>query len=316
MQKNRYSIKKFTMNIIKTGRNDWENKHETFVEKIKDLYFIANENALDALEGYNDTTKGFQSLILDSINTNTPLRSLGAGWSWTRIATVANGLMLDTKQLNTTLTLSAQNVLPTYAGDIEKLLFAQCGNGIWELSRELRPKKLSLKTSGASNGQTIAGAISTGAHGSAFDFGAVQDFVVGMHIIVGPDRHIWLERKSNPVVSESFLQKLQTELVQDDDLFYAALVSFGAFGIIHGVLIETEDLFLLECYLRRMPYDDSLKHIMETLDFSNANLPYGNERPFHFQVSLNPYDLENGAYVYSFYKRPYQDDYLRPASNN
>src|SRR5258705_13841112 len=128
------------MNIIKTGRTDWGNKHETFVEEIKDLYFIANENALDALEGYNDTTKGFQSLILDSINTNTPLRSLGGGWSWTRIATVANGLMLDTKQLNTTLTLSAQNVLPTYAGDIEKLLFAQCGNGIWELSRELRPK--------------------------------------------------------------------------------------------------------------------------------------------------------------------------------
>ncbi len=303
------------MNIFKTNRTDWENKHETFVEKIKDLYIVANETSLNALDSYIDSTKGFQSIIRDSINNNIPIRCLGAGWSWTRIATATNGLMLDTKQLNTTMTISAESVLSTYTGDIKKLLFAQCGNGIWELSRELKPKQLSLKTSGASNGQTIAGAMSTGAHGSAFDFGAVQDFVVGMHIIVGPDRHIWLERKSVPVVSQSFLQKLETELVQDDDIFNAALVSFGSFGIIHGVMIETEDLFLLECYMKRMPYDDSLKHIMHTLDFSNANLPCGNERPYHFQVNINPYDLENGAYVYSFYKRPYRDNYIPHLTN-
>ena len=303
------------MNIFKTGKHEWENKHETFVEKIQDLYEIANENALNALEGYNDTTKGFQSLIRNAIDTDTPLRSLGAGWSWTRIATAENGLMLDTKPLNTSMSISDQSVSPTYTGSPKKLLFAQCGNGVWELSRELRHRNLCLKTSGASNGQTIAGVLATGAHGSAFDFGAVQEFVVGLHIITGPDKHIYLERKSAPVVSDSFIQKLQTELVQDDELFNAALVSMGAFGVVHGVMIETEDLFLLECYMRRMPYDDTLKHLMRTLDFSDANLPYGSERPFHFAVSINPYDLKTGAYVYSFYKRPYGDDYPRPTAN-
>jgi hypothetical protein len=116
-------------------------------------------------------------------------------------------------------------------------------------------------------------------------------------------------------VSQSFIQKLQTELVQDDDLFYAALVSMGCFGIIHGVMIESEDLFLLECYLRRMPYDESLKRLMRTLDFTNANLPYGSERPYHFAVSINPYDLDKGAYVYTYYKRPYRDDYTKPFKN-
>jgi hypothetical protein len=304
------------MKIYKTGLHEWENKHETFIEKIKDLYQIGNESQLNALEGYNDTTKGFQQLIQNSIDTNTPLRSLGAGWSWTKIATTNNGLMLDTKPLNTSLSISQKSVVPTYEGDTNKLLFAQCGNGVWELSRELRAKNLSLKTSGASNGQTIAGVLATGAHGSAWDFGAVQEFVVGLHIITGPNKHIYLERKSAPVVSDSFIQKLQTELVQDDDLFNAALVSMGAFGIIHGVMIETEDLFLMECYMSRMPYDDELKELMETLDFSKATcLPYGNEKPYHFAVSINPYDLKNGAYVYAFYKRPYVDNYTRPTEN-
>ncbi len=303
------------MKIISTGLKEWENRHEIFKEKINDLRIAANEPALDALESYNDCTKGFQKLIAEAIQAKTPFRSLGAGWSWSKIATAKNGLMVDTKQLNTTMKISAQSVVPTYTGDVTKLFFAQCGNGVWELSKELRPKKLSLKTSGASNGQTIAGAMSTGAHGATFDVGAVQDFVVGIHLITGPNSHVWLERKSAPVVTDSFIQKLETVLVQDDDLFNAALVSFGNFGIIHGVMIETTDLFLIEAYMRKMPYDDTLKKIMGTLDFTTANLPCGNERPFHLQVILNPYDDKNMAYVYSFYKRPYREDYPRPVPN-
>ena len=158
--------------------------------------------------------------------------------------------------------------------------------------------------------------MSTGAHGSSIDVGAVQDYVLGIHLIVSASRHVWLERKSAPVVSDVFIKKLGTELIQDDELFNAALVSFGSFGIIHGVLIETDDLFLLETYMRRMPYDDTLKKLMETLDFSAATLPFGNERPFHFAVSINPYDLDKGVYVSSFYKRPYKEEYVRCVSND
>ena len=304
------------MKIIKTGNNKWENRHESFTENIKDLYITGNESGLNALESYNDATKSFQQLIAEAIQTNTALRSLGAGWSWAKIATAKDGIMIDTKPLNTTMNLSPQSVVPAYTGDIKKLLFAQCGNGVWELSAALFPLELSLKTSGASNGQTIVGAMSTGAHGSSLDVGAIPDYVVGMHIITGPNRHVWLERKSSPVVAASFINKLQTELVQDDDLFNAALVSFGNFGIIHGVLLEVEDLFLLETYMRRMPYDDILKKMMGTLDFSDAKLPCGNERPFHFDVKINPYDLSSGAYVSAFYKRPYRPNYTKPAVND
>ena len=304
------------MKKIKTAQQEWENKHEIFTEQIKTFYIVGNEPALGALNSYNDTTKGLQGIIQEAIQANTPLRCLGAGWSWTKIATARDGIMIDTKQLNTTMGISSQSVIAGYPGDVNKLLFAQCGSGVWELSKELRQKNLSLKTSGASNGQTIVGAMSTGAHGSSLDVGAVQDYILGIHLIVGPHRHIWLERKSNPVVSNSFIQKLQTELVQDDDLFNAALVSFGSFGIIHGVLMEADELFLLETYMRRMPYDDVLIKLMETLDFSNATLPYGNERPFHFSVAINPYDIQKGVYVQSFYKRPYRENYPRAQAND
>jgi len=303
------------MKIIKTGFSVWENRHETFVETIKDLYELGNDDSLPPIDSYNDTTKGLQQIIADAISKKLPLRALGAGWSWTKIATAEAGIMLDTKPLNMIFDISGPSVAASYKGDPTKLFLAQCGNGVWELSRFLKNRNLSLKTSGASNGQTIAGVIATGAHGSAFDVGAVQDFVVGLHIIVSPTRHIWLERKSYPVVSDNLIRSLHTELVQDDDLFYSALVSFGSFGIVHGAMIETESIFLLEAYMSTMPFDASLQQIMQTLDFTNSKLPYASERPFHFAVSLNPYDLDKGAYVTTMYKRPYKTGYTPPVRN-
>lgn len=300
------------MKIFKTGHKEWENRHETFKENIKDLYELANDNNLGALDGYNDSTKNLQKILKECIKTNTPLKCIGAGWSWTKITTAPGALMLDTKSLNTTINISSKSVVKEYKGDPAKLIFAQCGNGVWELSAELRKKKLSLKTSGASNGQTIVGVIATGAHGSAFDTGAVQDFIVGMHIILSPTKTIWLERASYPVASKFFTDKLETKLEADDELFDAAVVSFGSMGLIHGVMVETEELFLIEGFMRRMPYDKTLKKLIETLDFTSSKLPCGSERPYHFAVSINPYDMKGGAYVYSMYKRPYREDYPRP----
>ncbi|HTI59326.1 FAD-binding protein [Mucilaginibacter sp.] len=306
------------MKVIKTGDKTWENRHETFVENIKDLYELGNDPVMNALDSYNDATKGYQALIAEAIASQTPLRALGGGWSWMKIATVTDGIILDTKPLNTVFNISANSVSPDYSGDPANLLFAQSGNGIWELNQYLEPLDRSLKTSGASNGQTIAGVLGTGTHGSAFDFGATPEFVMGLHLIVGPNRHVYLERASAPVVSDSFIQRFQTELIRDDELFNAALVSFGSFGIIHGVMIETEEKFLLESYMTRINYDDSLKAIMQTLDFSNNTtppLPCGNERPFHFSVLLNPYDMEHGAFVTAMYKRPYRPNYQAPVDN-
>ena len=82
-------------------------------------------------------------------------------------------------------------------------------------------------------------------------------------------------------------------------------------------MIEAEDIFLLESYMSSMPFDNKLLQVMQTLDFNQTKvpLPYGSERPFHFAVSLNPYDLKKGAYVTTMYKRPYAAGYTPPSRN-
>ena len=254
---------------------------------------------------------GYVALIAEAITNKKRLRALGGEWSWTKIA-ATNGILLNTKALNLSFHINPESVNANYNGTNEDLYFAQCGVSVQELSERLREKNRSLKTTGASNGQTIAGALSTGTHGAAFDFGAVPEFVVGLHIVVGATRHVWLERKTYPVVSASFVKKLNAELLQDDDLFNAALVSFGSFGFIHGVMMETTPLFLYEAHRIKTTNMDALYNLMQTLDFTNSFLPNGSERPYHFQVLINQYNLKEGAFVGAFYKRPFNTAYTPP----
>ena len=300
------------MIIHPTNQKKWSPRHETFEQTINNLYDLANDNVDNVVDDYNVTTLGIQRLLQDVIEKNLRLRVVGGEWSFTEI-TATDGIILNTKPLNISMKITPGRVHEAYAKTADDLYFSQCGVSVQELSDRLRKRKRSLMTSGASNGQTIAGALSTGTHGSAYKIGAFPNFVVGLHIIVSPTRHIWLERESYPVASDSFVKKIGAEPVRNDNLFKAALVSFGSFGFIHGVMIETVPLFLYETYRRRMPIDAVLEHSMETLDFTDLALPHPDEDPYHFQVVINPYDLDKGAYVTTMYQRPYTTDYTPPA---
>ncbi|GAB2560513.1 FAD-binding protein [Spirosoma aerophilum] len=301
------------MIIHPTNQRTWSPRHETFDQPIENLYDLANDDSGNVVDDYNATTGGIQKIIAEAIQKKRHLRAIGGEWSFTKI-TATDGILLNTKLLNLTIKITSASVHKNYQKTADDLLFCQCGVSVQELSDRLRKRNRSLMTSGASNGQTIAGALSTGTHGSAFDIGSISNFVVGLHLIVSPTRHVWLEKKSYPVASASFLRRIHAEPVRDDELFNAALVNFGSFGFIHGVMIETVPLFLYESHRERMLIDDALLTLMTTLDFKGSSLPNGDERPYHFQTVLNLYDLDKGAYVTTLYKRPYTDTYTPPAT--
>ncbi len=298
--------------IIDTGQRTWQNKHETFVQQLRQvLQAVNNPPPGDPLQRYNAMTASLQGLIGRAVREGVRLRALGGGWSFSG-APSTDGLLLDTSPLNLWFQVIDRSLHPEFRGPTDGLFFLQCGNSIAGLNRNLVKKGRSLRTTGASNGQSIVGAMSTGTHGSAIDVGAIQDYVVGLHLLVAPDRHLWIEQESYPVTVDGFARLLGAELRRDDELFDAALVSFGSFGLIHGVMIETDPLFLLEMHRERRPLDASLRAAITTLEFAGAGLPGGAERPRHFEVLTNPYDVPGGVYVTTMYRRPFRPDYPKP----
>ena len=285
--------------------------HENFKQPIDNLFNIFNGDNPNVLAGYNETTKIIQQFLADALQKKKSVRALGGNWSWTKVGFTKDWI-LSTTRLNRIKRTLPEEIEPSFGNfENDKLVFAQCGCSIQELNRVLRSLGRSLKTSGASNGQTIAGLISNCTHGSAIDVGSSPDYVVGLHLIVGPNKHVYIERASRPVATNVFIQKIGAEHIRDDSIFNAALVSFGSFGFIHGVMIETEPLFLLNVFRTQMN-GDVVRPLMQSLDFTNAPfLPRPNVRPFHFQVTINPYDTEKGYYVTVMYKEKYREDYPR-----
>jgi hypothetical protein len=292
--------------IVKKKSRNWTNKHENFTQRIAGLYDVWNPSgsANRQIEAYNATTKALRELIGKTTKKRERIRALGSAWSISNAA-ATDGRLINTKPLNRLFRISGPSISKDYTGDPDNLFFVQCGVSIGELNRFLRQQGKSLKTSGASNGQTIAGALSTGTHGSAIDTGAIQDFVKGLHLITGPNRHVWLERASEPVTSPQLAERLGAEVIRDDDTFNAALVSFGSYGIIHGVLIETEDLYLLEASRIKLSFDDHLKHVIHTLDFDRISLPEPDQRPYHFEIVINPHATDRQAFCTVMYKKPF-----------
>lgn len=312
----------------------WQNGHENFVHTFKnDCSFKLTIPSSKSSTPYQDTTRNFQWLIQHALDNDIQLRALGNGWSFSEVA-VCDGGIVDTKALRLTYNLKNSFVAPAYlqnGGKAADLIFTECGISILDLDEKLEkdsnPKR-SLKASGASNGQTIVGCTSTGTHGSAFEVGAVHDSIVGLHIVTAPDKHVWIEKKSKPVASDDFIEWLGAESIKDDDMFNAAVVSFGSFGFIHGVLLETEPIFLLEQYRTgNIVYDDSLKQAINHLDFSPivhqfpAEAVREGKQLYHFEVLVNlqafePGNSKKGVYFKTMYKVPYRDDYTRITVND
>ena len=114
------------------------------------------------------------------------------------------------------------------------------------LNRILDEKQLAIGIIGGFDGQTIAGLTMTATHGSSLEYGPMCDFILSLQVVgeqgklyqiepthgitdptkfTGKEKGNWKRRRGGQPVS--------VELIQDDEVFRAALVSMGTMGIVY-----------------------------------------------------------------------------------
>ncbi|MGI9552628.1 MAG: FAD-binding protein, partial [Aurantibacter sp.] len=307
----------------KLSLQKWDTLHNNGPFPLKFLYKTKLEGAgvmPSRLDRYNDAALEIQRLIKETKNQNHGFRAYGSAWSMSNIAHQKDRMHFNAA-MNLHLPIATQDLHALSSYNADNLFLFQCGNTIKEVSQTLEFHGKSLKTTGASNGQTIAGCISTGVHGSALGTGSVQDYVVGLNLIIGPDPGdiVYLERHTKPALNDFFAQKLKARIIRNDDLFNAALVGLGAFGFIHGVVIEAQNLFLLKRYVRKIDKKLALK-LADTMDFKNSTFKIQGETdangkgktPYHFKVFINQYKDDGKYIVECMYKKPYVQQYPDP----
>jgi|SaaInlStandDraft_6_1057023.scaffolds.fasta_scaffold11023_2 L-gulono-1,4-lactone dehydrogenase len=160
------------------------------------------------------------------------LRVVGAGHSWSNIALVdSHDIMVSLDKMNKVLHVDGSNLEVT----------VEAGIRLHELSTELDKLGLAIPILGSVSQQSIAGAISTGTHGSSPFYSTLCSLVQGLVILTAAG-----ERR---VVSSS------------DPSFGAYLLTLGTLGMIVEVTLRVTPAFNLQTQERIVPLEMAYKLI-------------------------------------------------------
>lgn len=135
------------------------------------------------------------------------------------------------------------------------------GTKLKRLGDELLARGLAQENLGDIDVQSIAGAISTGTHGTGVTFGTLATQVVGLTIMTAAGEIVECSADQNP------------------DIFKAAQVSLGALGVLAAVTLRVVPARRLRFQARRERLDDCLANL-ETYKRENSHFeffwfPYG-----------------------------------------
>lgn len=258
-------------------RPRWENYHETIERPIKGVFI---ERYVDGSPAFSlENARICAAAVAEDVKAaraaGMPARAVGRGWSLSDVP-VVDGALFDLARQWGMMPLRAEHIDPACpAAWRDGLWLIQAGAYISEINRviERDTHRRTMPTTGAANGQTIAGAFSAGTHGSLNGVGAIHDYVAAIHLILPDARQVWIERTDRPVAAPGVAEAVGAELVRDTDLFRAVQLGLGAFGIIANVVLKTRPRVMLDAYNlvqgfdgQPLRFDARMRHVIETLD--------------------------------------------------
>uniref|UniRef100_UPI0003829455 FAD-binding protein n=1 Tax=Nocardiopsis lucentensis TaxID=53441 RepID=UPI0003829455 len=160
------------------------------------------------------------------------VRMGGAGHSFTDVA-VTDGLLLSPTSLT-----AVRSVDPA-AGTVT----VEAGLPLCDLNDALAEQGVALSNMGDIAVQTVAGAVQTGTHGTGRDAGGLASQVVGLEMVLADGSVVECSAEREP------------------DLFHAARVGLGAFGVVTALTMAVRPAFLLHAREEPMPLDEVLERL-------------------------------------------------------
>ncbi|GIG90894.1 D-arabinono-1,4-lactone oxidase [Plantactinospora endophytica] len=177
------------------------------------------------------------------------IKPIGSGHSFTAIARA------DDQWLDLTALAGPIRVDPG-----RRLITVPAGITLHALNEVLAGHGLALANLGDIDAQTIAGAISTGTHGTGANYGCLSTFIAGLTLVTGTGELLECSAERNP------------------EVFAAARVGLGAVGVLVEVTLSCVDAFVLRADERPAPLAEALAALPELVG--------GND---HFEFYWFPY---------------------------
>jgi L-gulono-1,4-lactone dehydrogenase len=168
--------------------------------------------------------------VKDAAADGLPVRALGSGHSFTTTAVTA-GVALDLSQWTGITAADTRTGLVT----------ARSGTTLRALNAELGGLGLAMANLGDIDAQTLAGALSTGTHGTGARLGGLATQVAALDLVLADGSPVTCSAAARP------------------ELFAAARIGLGALGVITSVTLRCVPSFTLVADERPVPVDEVIE---------------------------------------------------------
>lgn len=165
-----------------------------------------------------------------------PVRVVGSGHSFTDLG-VTEGTLISLSGHRRVLRVER-------SAEGEAHVTVEAGLPLWRLNSALASLGLALPNLGDIDRQTVAGAISTGTHGTGAELGALPTFVVGFEIVTADGTVLGASADEEP------------------EVFRCGRVAVGALGVLSTVTLRCVDAFSLDVLER----PERVNQVMERFD--------------------------------------------------
>lgn len=169
------------------------------------------------------------AIVRDAATRGLTVKAVGAGHSFTDIA-ATDGVLLHLDNL--------QGVIE--ADQATKRARVRAGTRLWRLGPMLAEHGLALQNMGDIDRQSIAGATSTGTHGTGIRLGGLATQIVGATLVTATGDLLRVDESNRP------------------ELLPAVRLGLGALGILVEVELQCVDTFLLRMVDKPRPLDEVL----------------------------------------------------------
>ncbi|MBF4512456.1 FAD-binding protein [Plantibacter sp. VKM Ac-2885] len=181
-----------------------------------------------------DSVGAVQRLVRAAAGAGLPIKAVGAGHSFTGIA-VAPGVLLELDALSGLVRVDRERNRVTL----------RAGTRLHDIPRLLEPFGLAMPNLGDIDRQSVAGAISTGTHGTGSAFGGIATQVVGVTMVTADG------------------ELLTSDAEQEPELLPALALGLGALGILVEVTLQCVPAFVLHAVERPEPLDELLPELLD-----------------------------------------------------
>ncbi len=200
--------------------------------------WVGNQSFVARCKGEPASEDELAALVRQAARQNLGVRVAGSGHSFTPVV-ATSGLLLSLK-----------NMHGLVGADLErKRVTVRAGTKIGDIGRALKAIGLSLANQGDIDTQAIAGALSTGTHGTGITLGCLSSQAVGMRLV-----------QADGAI-------LDVDIDADADMMAAAQVAIGMLGVISSITLQAVDSYNLKERLWR----DDFEACMEKHDELAAN---------------------------------------------